>query len=86
MSRSEQTEACWPTETREELLASIRAEHGDAVAAVVERDWQRNTKRAKTKGNRLGRGDAAHNRPDVGWYADKGNDAQKGIAVRGRDR
>lgn len=78
MARSEITEKCWPTETREELLAKIEAEHGPEVARIVAKDWERNV-----QGEHKRRGAPS---PQHGWYADKGNNAQKGIAVRGRVR
>lgn len=67
------------TETRDEVLARLTAEHGPEVAKVILRDWERNVKGTKPRGAR--RRDSRSN-----WYADRGNNAQRGTGVRGRDR
>lgn len=66
-------------ETRDEVLARIRAEHGDSVAAIVERDWERNTKGGKGKNRRRGAPDVRH-----GWTAGtKGREPKQGaVAAR----
>lgn len=47
MSRTKVTEDCWPDETPEQVIARIRAEHGDAVADVVAKALVTETKRKK---------------------------------------
>jgi hypothetical protein len=38
VGRSERTEKFWPTETFDEMVARVRAEHGDAIADLILRD------------------------------------------------